>query len=114
MTGICEQKIDGLDKSLASPRMYPALHPTSSRRIFRFRRLRPRRRHYRSPALPFTLNTNDTQKNGATRSIVRMGRSTFWLPSFVIWSPQNQSRQPHEDGDEETRDNCNFHDNLLG
>ena len=51
------------------------------------------------------------QKNGATRSIVRMRRRT----SFVfIWSKQYQSRDPYEDGHEEGRDNCNFHDNLLG
>ena len=28
-------------------------------------------------------NPNDTQKNGATRSIVRMGRRTFW--SAINW-----------------------------
>ena len=36
------------------------------------------------------------------------------MPSFVIGKPQDHSRPQREDADEEARDNCNFHDNLLG
>jgi hypothetical protein len=56
---------------------------------------------------------NDTQKNGAgPLNRKRMGGAHSGVPSFVIWPPQNQSRDPYEDGDEEAWDNHDFHDNL--
>jgi hypothetical protein len=57
------------------------------------------------PALPFTLNasashsSNDTQKNGAPRSIVRMEVAQSSAPLSVIGGPQNQSSQSHKNGD---------------
>jgi hypothetical protein len=55
-----------------------------------------------------------TKKNGATRSIVRNGETRIQrVASSVIWKPQNQSRPQREDADEESRNKCNFHDNLL-
>lgn len=36
------------------------------------------------------------------------------LLGCVIWKPQNQRRPRCEDADEESRDKCDFHDNLLG
>jgi endonuclease YncB( thermonuclease family) len=56
---------------------------------------------------------NDTQKNGATRSIVRRGRRTFWRAINWDCSPQNQTRYPTEHGELEGNDNHRFHDNLL-
>ena len=45
---------------------------------------------------------NDTQKNGATRSIVRNGEAhilTCQHLSCALVIPQNQTRQPREHGD---------------
>jgi len=54
-------------------------------------------------------------KNGAIRSIVRNWETHIQcVLSCVIWKPQNQCRPQREDADEESRDKCNFHDNLLG